>query len=164
MPLPLKKLATDLKKFGRDPKDYPRLGVKGLESKLFVGTKAIMFRGTVLGETDKYPVLIQFFGLNVGTEKSDKTPVAAKVEKNLWYHSKPSISQNPISIKCGCQDFRFTFEYPLHKNKSLIGNYRKYTPVAGSNRPPRNPKDLLGYCKHIYSMLAALKDSKRIED
>ena len=63
-----------------------------------------------------------------------------------------------------CPDFRHRFEKQLFDEKGLVGTFRRYTPVPGSNRGPVNPKDLLGYCKHINSFLRAMDRSGFFED
>lgn len=163
MPVLIKKIQDEMSKFPRDLKEYPRLGVKKIESKAWIGTRSLMFKGVVFGETDKYPVLVQFFGLDFEKVKSKKADVPAKVDGTVWYHSTPSLKAHEVSLKCGCTDFRFRWEFPLYKNGALIGNFRRYTPVPGSNRGPANPKELMGMCKHLYSMVLALKDADLIK-
>jgi len=54
-----------------------------------------------------------------------------------------------------CPDFRFGWEKPLHDKKSLIGNWRRYIRKT-KDRPERNPKNILGFCKHISALIRVL--------
>lgn len=66
-----------------------------------------------------------------------------------------------------CPDFRFTWEKPLYDHKGLIGRWRKYirkTPPPPKGHPYRNPDDKLGFDKHTWSVLFALKGSGRITE
>jgi hypothetical protein len=162
MPQFLKNIKSDMMKFPRDPNKYPRLQIRNLESKSAPGIKSVTYKTTVLGENDNYVTYVQFFKVDFAKAKDKDHPVATKVEKFVAYRENIDVNKHPVFLKCSCADFRFTWEYPLFKENALIGKYRKYVKVAGSNRGPRNPDERTGFCKHVYSLLSALKDSGQI--
>jgi hypothetical protein len=76
--------------------------------------------------------------------------------KTLWF--KPlSVNDNRVKLYCKCPDMQFTFSFQLWEKDSFIGAYKKYKRVPGSTRPPRNPMEVPGYCKHVHSHLLALQ-------
>jgi len=64
-----------------------------------------------------------------------------------------------------CPDFRYRFEKPLYDVGSLIGNWRRYRRRVGATRtmPPVNPRQIPGYCKHVYSLVQALVNSRMVK-
>lgn len=164
MPVFFKDVKTDMKKVPRDPNSYPRLPNRKVESIARPGIKSLTYKSIILGETDNYISTIQFFKVGFNGGKNKKFSIPSKVEGKLVYHEKLSIKKHPSMMKCSCPDFRFMWEKPLYDNKGLIGRFRKYTKVAGSTRPSRNPDERIGFCKHVNSLLSALKDSGQITD
>lgn len=84
------------------------------------------------------------------------------LEANGVWYKKPDLDGNDILFRCGCPDFRFRFSLALKKNKALFGNlipYKKKT-----NRPPLNPDDIPGMCKHLYNFTKALIQKEYIND
>jgi hypothetical protein len=70
----------------------------------------------------------------------------------VYYVKKFNKMRNPLTFRCSCKDMYFSFAYPAY----YFGNcfygpapkpYRRKT----SNYPPRNPKNIVGCCKHIYN-------------
>lgn len=165
MPLLLSKVYSGLSAFGRNPGSYPPLRMKRLDTLASPGIKSIMYKSVMEGETSDYLTYVQFFELEYNAKKDKDFTEAEKVAGKIMYHKKPSIAKNPVALKCSCTDFRFCFEKELFDNKGLIGNWRKYTPVAPpSGRPPKNPGHHVGTCKHSHNLVSVLKSNGRIVD
>lgn len=159
----LSKIYSGLSAFGRNPGSYPPLKMRKLETLASPGIKSLMYKSVIKGETDDYLTYAQFFNLEYSDIKDKEFSEAEKVGNKVKYHKKPSISKNPVSLKCSCTDFRFCFEKELYDSKALVGAYRKYTPVKPpSGRPPKNPGHHLGCCKHVYNLIEILKRNGRI--
>lgn len=72
--------------------------------------------------------------------------------------NKIMLSRADVSINCTCSDFKFRFAHQHYQNKSLVGEPpEQYVKVPGSNRPPVNPDNVLGACKHILALEQHLK-------
>lgn len=172
MPKLLKEIRSEMRKLPRDPSKYPKLRVSKLESTPAPGIKSITYKAVVSSEFPKkrkeekvdipYITFVRFFDVLFEETKSSKFSVPVKVGSKLLYHPIPTIAENRVQLKCSCADFRFVWEYPLFEQKALIGRFRKYIRVPGSDRPPRNPSDLMGFCKHTWSLLNALNTGKLI--
>jgi len=142
----------------RNPSQYPIMNMIGYDTSGMVGFKSVMHKFQVRGESTTYLADIEFFGL---TYTKDKIPgyIPIKILGEQLYYSKPSYSNTGVELKCSCPDFRFMWEYALFKNNSLVGQFRKYTRVPGSTRPPKNPNDVPGVCKHLNSAIKVLFNS-----
>ena len=54
-----------------------------------------------------------------------------------------------------CQDFTYTWEKQLFDAGSLIGRWRPYQRKT-TYMPPRNPQDVPGFCKHVWTLIRQL--------
>ena len=75
------------------------------------------------------------------------------------FHILPiSLSNNNVKVRCTCLDFRWRFAIWNDKDGSLYGPgpgvYQKTT-----DRPPVNPRQVPGLCKHLLKLAIELKNS-----
>ncbi len=71
----------------------------------------------------------------------------------------------PIQVSCSCPYYRFNCWWANHKEKAHSTKEKApYVKVAGSNRPPKNPKDIPCLCKHIIFTLEYLAINKVIKN
>lgn len=166
MPIYLKDVKAELRKFGRTASKYPQYRVSKLQSRASNITKSVSYKAIVRGETDNYMVHVQFFNVIFSKDKKpDYVPV--KVDDELWYYRVPTIRSNPVHIKCSDPDFRFRFEKELYDNSGLVGNWRRYTrktPPPPAGRPYVNPEHWMGFCKHIWSFLLYLQNAGLLKE
>jgi hypothetical protein len=79
------------------------------------------------------------------------------------YWVKPITDDSDIRVHCSCTDYYFSFWMWNKKGNSHYGEDMKpYTPVGGSNRPPKNPNHYMGMCKHLLRVLTELKKLKLV--
>ena len=107
---------------------------------------------------------MQFSETKSTKKNPSKFTVPAKVGDRIMFHPVPTVKENRVNLKCQCTDFRFVWEFPLFENKALIGRFRKYTRVPGSARAPRNPNDLMGFCKHVWNFMRALENAGAMKE
>ena len=114
----------------------------------------------------RYLVTVRFHNLKFVDAETKQFSVKSKVAGREQWTRIPTIHNNKAMIKCQCRDFMMTWEKQLADNGGLWPNNRwtKYKKVSGSDRPPRNPKDKMGYCKHIQTFLQFLYDSGLIQN
>lgn len=163
-------------------------GLKGLKRIFLSRNKELLFMANMQGENDKYLTKIRFGKLTgkVTDETRPDTVKVKDANDNVLYVDPPNLNKNPVDISCTCDDFRFNFEAQLYKggkhllNKHTgkgkqVGNkakgFTKYDretpPFRRPNRPEnpnpdgrdfKNPDNVLGYCKHIHSLMKFLVD------
>jgi len=156
-----------------------------------INVKTLTFKAIVDSEstTGAYTVQITFFSVKYSKDKVEGY-IPIKMGNTLWYYEKPSVNLNPVSLKCECDAYRFYWEKWNADNNANIGPYRKYdakkidrengvntrgvpyytlapgyvrkTPAPPEGRPFLNPGELMGYCKHLNSLLLLLKKANYI--
>jgi hypothetical protein len=61
--------------------------------------------------------------------------------------------QSQVQVGCTCMDFYWTFATWNDNDGSLLGAPpQPYVKKPDSNRPPRNPNQTPGLCKHLYAV------------
>lgn len=105
----------------------------------------------------------QPYGGVVNAEPNYSTATHFKVTyngKNYWI-KKIDMKIKPILVRCSCSDYYFVFSWSNFKNGVQFGGKaRPYVRVSPpSNRPPRNPHDYQGICKHLAQFSAMLQGS-----
>jgi hypothetical protein len=73
-----------------------------------------------------------------------------------------ALSDDSGIVVKNCRDFMLTFEKQLADNNALWPTnvwtkYQRLTPAPPEGYPYRNPKDKMGYCKHIATLLSYLE-------
>jgi hypothetical protein len=91
---------------------------------------------------------------------SDTGRVLFRGSDNENYRINPiSIRSEDVKISCECMDFQFRFANLHNNNDSLLGDppppYIKTT-----DRPPVNPLQVLGACKHILALADKLRNHR----
>lgn len=163
----LSQIIRSMKTF-RDPNKYPPIRISGFSAKHWIGTKTILYQAIADSQTkqgaSKYNVSMQFHDIEYSKERRPGMLATDPIDGQVWYFSPPIIGSNDVQIKCMCTDFRHTFSWEDKAAKALIGATKPYTPVSPpSGRPPRNPKHVLGLCKHLWSFAKYLKASNLIQ-
>lgn len=145
----------------RNPYTYPDFKVKIGSAVAAPGIKSIYIKSKVEGDSDNYDNYIQFFDVPFKTDEEktdqDKGYLPVNVGKKMYWFMPFTAAKNRIKCYCKCPDMQFTFSYQLWNKDSLIGAYKRYKRVPGSTRPPRNPKNVPGFCKHTMAHLKELQ-------
>lgn len=90
-------------------------------------------------------------------EEADQNTVEIHGTDNAVHNMIPvSMQQDHIKIDCTCADFRFRFAQQHFKNKSLVGNPPP-AHIATTDRPPVNPMNVLGACKHVLALVDKIR-------
>lgn len=106
----------------------------------------------------KYSVNVIFKKVKYLTEKKPgfNLVINDKVSKSKYFIQKPT-DLTEVAVRCSCPDHRFMWHWYNADNKSLVGPRIPYVRKAGSTRPPKNPDQLPGFCKHIISTMLKLQ-------
>jgi hypothetical protein len=114
------------------------------------GVKTLQFIGLVNSyhRNNQYKIIIQFSNVNE--------------EDNKLGYKKPCLTKNDVHIRCSCLDYTFRFQFSNKKVNALYGNPKKYKRKT-LTRPPVNPDEVPGYCKHIYDFMGWLVDNDYVD-
>ena len=98
-------------------------------------------------------VIVQLRNVQYSDDKKEGWK-AARLPDKLIYYKPLSFLDDPVGLKCECEQFRFMFEWYLNQKGALIGGPRHYQ--HKHMRPPVNPGHYIGVCKHVYSFVETL--------
>jgi hypothetical protein len=92
-------------------------------------------------------------------KKPTKDTVAFVASNKQKYHvERIDPRENDVYVRCECQDFYWRFNWYNADDKSLYGRRRApYEPTG--TRPPVNPDEVPGFCKHLLKLIKALEQS-----
>jgi hypothetical protein len=178
MAVSLKDIYDDLKRFknpktngpmsekGRNPNKYDVIKIYNTLATSQMGFGGGLITWTGLAEAmsgGAYPVSIKFAYEShrpiILSESSNNIEGYIRLEeiKDNKYIFIPEIDFNSTTalMRCGCRDFRFRFMWWLQKQGGLIGGAKTY--ITKNLRPPINPNQTMGLCKHLNSMVNALQ-------
>jgi hypothetical protein len=122
--------------------------------KFFTGKHMIMVKSVARSEVGagNYNTYLLAKGVEVSDEK-DKEHRVALTDGKFMGHIEYRKSE--VKVRCDCPDFRWRFAWYNDKQKALYGvrppPYKRKT-----DRPPVNPRQLPGMCKHLFSMVKIL--------
>lgn len=71
-----------------------------------------------------------------------------------------SLSESNVKVTCNCLDFYYRFNNTNANKDALYGPLRPpYKTKPGSNRPPANPENVSGICKHLVKLVQSLRQA-----
>lgn len=144
----------------RNFRDYPDPVIKFLEVRVFPENYQVVFRSQIdsMSGPHMYEAIVMFSRLALKDTKEKGYVPVQDIKTRQTYYIVPATFNTPINIKCSCTDFRHTWETDLYKKGALVGKPRKYKRKT-TYWPERNPKHVLGFCKHINAVLQVLLKS-----
>jgi hypothetical protein len=139
-------ITTDMKKL-RDPAKYVSYDTKTFAAQASPGIKSVMYKGTVQGEQNEYPVYVQFRGVTFADEaKPGYVPFEkgeTEGQKTIGYYEVPDLGKNDCALKCMCftgdtlipllegysvpikdligRDYFYVYSFDTNKRKIVIG-------------------------------------------
>jgi hypothetical protein len=153
----LKDLATGTTNFRHSPSEYPQAKFVNIDKIVpSLGVKTLTFFGNIPSFTRReaaYNQTILFKNVKFADTKIDENYVQIPDNEDIWYE-KPKLEGNDVSCRCGCSDDRFRWQVARKAQKALFGNLISYT--KKTDRPPLNPDNIAGVCKHISNFVKAL--------
>lgn len=118
----------------------------------------LQFKATVksFDGSTSYQIALTFKGINWNYTRTKEFNMQFTLPSGeLVYLNRPNKNTH-IMTRCSCPDYRFMWMWYNKPPKALIGPAIPYTRVPGSNRPPRNPGEVPGLCKHLLALVKRL--------
>lgn len=130
----------------------------------YKGMKTLFIRGLAQNEGREYSPIILFKKVQY-KESLDEGVVSITANDGKTYNfDKLSLEDTEVVLRCNCPDFRWRFRHYNKLDKSLYGRdgvpYQRVT----EHRPPANPMEMPGMCKHCMKLVTALKSAGIFED
>ncbi len=130
----------------------------------FAGVKTILFNAVVesSGQSpntpDSYKTVMSFSKVEF-VDKNKRGSIAPKVtyKGTDYFFKKLSMDKNDVLVRCGCPDFYWRFSDQLQSKKALVRIPKFPKKIIKGVRPPVNPKDIPGICRHLYSLISHLR-------
>jgi hypothetical protein len=125
----------------------------------FEESKAVQVKAQVVSHGHRYLTSIRFN--DVGFEpviNNEPGVVEFEGTDGVLHHMHPVLQVgDDVEVSCTCMDFRFRFSNQHFQNKSLDGNPPPPYIRKTKNRPPVNPDDVIGACKHLLATAVKLR-------
>lgn len=137
------------------------VSINNIEYIPYVGTRMIHARSTSNSNGHQHRQAIQF--LDVKFEPADtRQNITITATDGKDYHMQQiSLSKQNTKVRCDCMDFYWRFANYNAADKSLVGSapalYQRKT-----NRPPVNPDQVPGLCKHLIKLVDQLRGIKLV--
>lgn len=130
-----------------------------LEYVPFTGSNNLRIDGQARSGGNTYNPHIMFREVEF-QEEDLPTNATIKAVDNQEYHIAPiNLANVNVRVKCDCLDFYWRFAAWNSRDDSLIGNPPPpYTPTG--NRPPVNPTQTPGVCKHLIKLIQELRTAR----
>lgn len=124
--------------------------ITGMKISPFQGAGTMLFRGTARNAGRTYSPLILFNDVVYG--EASPSNVTFKATDGKDYNIQPiDPNKNTCQVRCNCLDFYYRFATWNFDDGSLYG--KKPQPyVKTTERPPVNPAQAPGLCKHLMKM------------
>lgn len=118
----------------------------------------LLVKATVINDGTKY-TSTALFDKVIYDEADQANNITFTGTAGEEYHVEPiDLAHHNIKVNCDCLDFYWRFATWNHQKNSLNGHppppYQRKT-----NRPPVNPRQVPGVCKHLLKTISALKET-----
>jgi hypothetical protein len=111
----------------------------------------------VRSQGNRYSTKIRFDNVDFGSEDDNGVVEIEGPDEEQYFIFPLSEFGDNVSMSCNCMDFRFRFANQHSQNKSLVGNPPPTYVRVTNNRPPVNPTNAIGACKHVLALIRKLR-------
>jgi hypothetical protein len=103
--------------------------------------------------------IILFKDVEYEEESTTDNQSFTAVDNNEYHVQKVEMAEHTCKVRCTCMDFYHRFSSHNHGDDSLQGQPMPAYVRKTNNRPPVNPFNVPGMCKHIIALALELQDS-----
>lgn len=121
----------------------------------YVPSQALLAESQANNQGRRYNPEIFFQAVTFENEESATNITFTGSDNQEYNIAQPiPLAGNNVQVRCNCLDFHYRFSRLNAKNNALYGQPAPpYHRVPGSNRPPANPAQVPGMCKHLLAMV-----------
>lgn len=124
----------------------------------YTGSNTLLIKSSVRGQTNTYTTHVQFEDVEFVDSGDSNAVEITGSDKQQYFIHPVVLSKNNIKVLCDCLDFRWRFAVANSKANSLYGNVPPPY-VKKTDRPPVNPQNTPGVCKHLIKTVETLQDA-----
>jgi phage/plasmid-associated DNA primase len=118
---------------------------------------ALQLATTTRSNQNEYKQQLLFSDISYETEDTEEN-ITFKATNGQEYHVKPiPLNGSRIRVNCNCMDFHYRFAVWNFNNDTLMGRKPKPYQRKTDNRPPVNPAQVDGLCKHLIKVCNILE-------
>ena len=158
--LTLKELKVSSLKFRSTPNKAGKINI--IDMNPLLSNKTFTVRGQARGSKgENYNLNLIFYGVEYSLTPGPLYPLSVRTRTDtLAYAKQLREDKHRVQIRCSCPSFKFDFAWWDKRDKSLSG--RSFPPYIRKTltRPPRNPGEYAGLCKHLTGLVERLKKEK----
>lgn len=107
----------------------------------------------------KYDTKVLFLDVTYEDEDTNNNITFVATDGDNYHIVPISLSTCNVKVRCNCLDFYYRFANWNGRDEALYGNppppYRRKT----QNRPPVNPDQVPGLCKHVIKTVQSLREA-----
>ena len=128
----------------------------------YMGTHSFLISLRAWGVTQSslHKVTLLFHDVDIVKENPNSTDyfMCQYDGVTYWVH-KLDKYRNPLTSRCSCADEFFTWALWKFNNGCLYGSKPRPYQRKTTTYPERNPKHIVGCCKHVYNAWSILRNS-----
>lgn len=121
----------------------------------FLGMKTLYIQGLAQNENRAYNPIILFKNVKFQLNEAPKTVSLKASDGKRYYLETLSLDQD-VTVRCNCKDFYWRMHHYNKLDNCLYGKDRKKYESL-NKKPPANPLEVSGMCKHIMKLLQAVQ-------
>ena len=120
---------------------------------------ALMVKGEArnTSEGTSYNPTIELLGVEYVDEPSGQTATFTGTDGNEYHINPLDVNRTQVKVTCTCMDFYWRFAMWNHNDGSLLGPKPDAYVRKTDTRPPANPTQSPGICKHLMRMMDYLQ-------
>lgn len=122
----------------------------------YIGMKMLHVKSTSQSNGNEYRQALQFNGVQFAAQDGPDVATFAASDGEDYHVAPLELSGHNVKVRCNCMDFHYRFANYNAQDKSLVGKppplYQRKT-----NRPPVNPAQVPGMCKHLLKLVEMLR-------
>ena len=124
---------------------------------------ALQIASSTRSNSHEYKQQLLFSDVKYDTEDNEGN-ITFKATDGKDYHVHPiTLDGNRIRVNCSCMDFHFRFALWNFNNGTLLGRKPKLYQRKTDTRPPVNPGQVDGMCKHLIKVCDRLRQQGLIQ-
>lgn len=108
---------------------------------------------------NKYNPIIQFREVQFQEEDLPNNTTFRAADNNEYHIQPIQLAGSNVKVRCNCLDFYWRFSPTNAGDASLYGEPRPPYNAQG-NRPPANPANVPGVCKHVIKLVDRLRQAR----